>query len=82
MKMRTGEVCQNSGSGPIMKIHGETEELTVRILGGLLRIDAKGPSAIRAVRNPIGLIFISIAVAILVLSMSHANTELVIIPFQ
>ncbi len=39
----------------------------------------KALQAIRAVRNPIGLIFVSIAVAILVLSMSHANTEFVMI---
>jgi hypothetical protein len=47
-----------------MKKHVEAEELTVRVLG-FLRIDAKGASAIRAVRNAIGWIFGYITVGIL-----------------
>jgi hypothetical protein len=72
MKDVNGRALSRFWSGSVMKIHDETEELTIRLVG-LLRVDAKGRLAIRAVANSISLIFVSIAVAIIVLSTSYAK---------
>jgi len=54
----------------------KVEELTVRLVG-FLKIDAKGRSAIRAAANPLRLLLLSIAAAILVVSTSYAKPELI-----
>jgi hypothetical protein len=76
MKNENGEALSEGVETVMKRNEDQSDELTVR-LAGLLKVDAKGRSAIRAVADPIRLLVVALAIAILAVSTGHTVLKFV-----